>query len=305
LFLFKEEKVRVLRSYGRGIKEATLQPKMIFILWVRNFIFGVFIFYLFFKFFSDTTGKSVLAEGLLKKFDFNVLLELLIHHGESVSTILSVGFILILVYFLVSIFLYGGILSALTLSPEARDEKKGHFAQVFFQGAGKFFGRFFRLSIYSLILWTAFVLINIVLNPVGRFLTGNGTNEQLAFYLFWIRLAIGLFLVFLIRMILDYSRIEIVIEDSRSVFLSLFRIVKFVFQKFGKTLVLYYLIVLTGIALIVIYWLLKSILPSFSSSLLMILVPLVVGQLFIALQSWLKIIFQSAQLVFYISLSSS
>jgi len=295
--------VRVLRSYGGGIKEASLQPKMIFVLWLRNFIFGLVIFYLFFRFLTQAIGKSVLADNLLERFDFDVFFELLVQHGNSLNVILTVGFVLIFLYFLVSIFLYGGILSILTLPPEAKEERR-RFAQTFFQGAGKFFGRFFRLAIYSLILWVAFVLINLLLNPVGKFLTGDGNNEWMAFSFFWLRVAIALFLVFLIRMILDYSRIEIVILDSRTVLLSFFKTIKLVFQKFGKTLALYYLLVLTGIALIIIFWLVKSSLPSFSSPWLTMLVPFVVAQLFIAFQGWLRIAFQSAQLVFYIGLSA-
>jgi hypothetical protein len=303
LFLFKEEEVKVLRSYGGGIKEATLQPKMIFVLWLRNFIFGFAMFFLFFRFLTWAIGNSVLADGLLERFDFNVFFELLVHHDESMNLIFMVGFVLFLLYFFVSVFLYGGILSILTLPPEAK-EVKGLFAQTFFQGAGKFFGRFFRLSIYSLILWAVFILINILLNPVGKFLTGNGSNEWMGFYFFWIRVTIGVFLVYLIRMILDYSRIEIVILDSRAVFLSLLRTIKLVFQKFGKTLALYYLLVLTGIAVIIVFWLVKSYLPSFSSPWLTLLVSFLVAQLFIAFQGWLKIAFQSGQLLFYIGLSA-
>jgi hypothetical protein len=293
--------VKVLRSYGGGIIDAILEPKMMFVLWLRNFIFGLFIFYLLLRLLSGAMGKTVFAESL--SFDINILFDLLVHHGQSYSMIISAGIILIVLYFLVSIFLYGGILSILTLPPEAKEEKR-RFAQIFFQGAGKYFGRFFRLSIYSLLLWAVFILINLLLNPLGKLLTGDGTNERTAFYLLWIRLAIGLFLVFLIRMILDYSRIEIVILDSRSIFLSLFKAIKFVFQNFGKTLALYYLLVLTGIALISVFWLLKSYLPSFSSPWLTILVPLVVAQLYIFFRAWLKIAFQSAQLVFYIRLSA-
>lgn len=300
-FLFKEEEVKVLRSYGGGIKEATLQPKMIFVLWLRNFIFGLAMLYLFFKLFSDAIAETVFAESL--SFDINILFDLLFHHRQSYSMIISAGVILIALYFLVSVILYGGILTILTLPPGAKEERR-RFAQTFFQGAGKFFGRFFRLSIYALILWVAFILINLLLNPLGKLLTGRGSNEWIGFYFFWIRVAIGLFLVFLIRMILDYSRIEIVILDSRAVFLSLLKTIKLVFKKFGKTLALYYLLVLTGIALIIVFWLVRSYLPSYSSPWTAMLIAFLVAQLFIAFQGWLKIAFQSAQLVFYIGLSA-
>ncbi|NIM89839.1 MAG: hypothetical protein GTO17_02710 [Candidatus Aminicenantes bacterium] len=295
--------MKVLKSYGSGIKEATLQPKMIFILWLRNFIFGLALFYVFFRFLTWSIGNSVLADSLLERFDFSVFFEILVHHDEAMNLLLMVGFVLILLYFLVSVFLYGGILSILTLPPEAKEERR-RLAQTFFQGAGKFFGRFFRLSIYALLLWVAFFLINLLLNPLGKLLTGNGSNEWMGFYFFWIRVAIGLFLVFLIRMILDYSRIEIVILDSQAVFLSFLKTIKLVFQQFGKTLALYYLLVLTGIIVIIVFWVANSNLPSFSSTWMTVFIPFLVAQLFIAFQGWLKIAFQSAQLVFYLSLSA-
>ncbi len=295
--------MKVLKSYGGGIKEATLQPKMIFILWLRNFIFGLALFYIFFRFLTWTIGNSVLADSLLKRFDFSLFFEILVHHDESVNLLLMIGFVLILLYFLVSVFLYGGILSILTLPPGAKEERR-RLAQTFFQGAGKFFGRFFRLSIYALILWVAFFLINLLLNPLGKFLTGHGSNEWMGFYFFWIRIAVGLFLVFLIRMILDYSRIEIVILDSQAVFLSFLKTIKLVFKQFGKTLALYYLLVLTGIIVIIVFWVANSNLPTFSSTWMTVFIPFLVAQLFIAFQGWLKIAFQSAQLVFYLSLSA-
>ena len=291
--------MKVLKSYGNGIKEATLRPKMIFVLWLINFLFASVIYFLVFGLLSDVIGKRAIADSLLKKFDYNVLFELLAHSGESIKTIFSVALFLIFIYFLISIFLHGGILFSLIHPPKLNDveNKKGRFAQIFFQGAGKFFGRFFRLFIYSLILWVVFIIINILLNLLGRVFTADGSNEQLGFYLVWVRIGIGLFLLFLIRMILDYTRIKIVTEDSRLVFRSLFKTIKFVFQKFGRTLALYYLLLVSAIILFGIYWVLKSIIPTYS--LLTILTAFIVGQLFIASRGWIKIAFQAAQLKFF------
>jgi len=248
---------------------------------------------------SKAIGKSLIAESLQEKFDYNFLFEFLTYHGQSIRTIFSVAVFLIIIYFLISIFLYGGILFSLAHSQRANDVEKSkvRFAPIFFQGAGKFFGRFFRLSIYSLILWIIFIIFIFLLTGVSWVLTASGTNEQMAFYLFLVEIGIGFFLLFLIKMILDYTRIKIVTEDSRYVFRSLLKIIKFVFQRLGKTLGLYYLLIVTGVILFGIYWVLKLIIPSYS--LLTIIITFIVYQLFIASRGWLKIAFQAAQLIFY------
>jgi len=291
--------VKVIKIYYQGIKEATFQPKIIFVLWFINFIFGFIFFYLFFEAFSRAIGQSAVGEELLRKFEFNFLFEFLAYHAESIATIFSAAGVLILIELLVSTFLFGGILFTLTYQIKSSDlaNNKKSFAQLFFQGAGKFFGRFFRLLIYSFLLWISALIVFLLLNLFIGIFTGEAKNEQLFFYSLWLRLAIGLFIFFLVKMILDYTRIKIVTEDSRYVLRSLFKTVKFVFQKLGKALALYYLLVLTGIILFTIYFALKFFLPS--NSLITILVVFLVGQLFIASLAWLKIAFQKAQITFY------
>jgi len=293
--------MKVFKSYEKGIKEATAQPKMISVLWIINFIFGAIIFYLFYGRLSEVIGRSLIAEKLLKKFDYNFLFEFLVSNAQSNKAIFSVAVLLIIIYFLISIFLYGGILFRLVHSQRSYDtgRNKDRFAPVFFQGAGRFFGRFFRLFIYSLILWFVFLVIIFILIRVGGALTAKGTKEQLAFYIILVELGIGLFLLCLIKMILDYTRIKIVTEDSQYVFRSLFKTIKFVFQNFGKTLGLYYLIMVTGLILFGIHWVLRMIIPNYS--LITILITFIVYQFFIASRGWLKIAFQAAQMSFYSS----
>lgn len=293
--------MKVFKSYGKGVKEASQQPKMVFVLWLINIIFGSVIFFVFYGRLSEIVGKTLAADSLLKKFDYNFLFEFLVHNGQSVRTIFSVAFFLIFIFLFIFIFLYGGILFSLVHTQKSNvvDRDKGNFAQLFFQGAGKFFGRFFRLTIYSVILWLVFVVFIFLLSRAGRVLTAHGTYEQLAFFLFLVEIGIGMFLLFLIKMILDYTRIKIVSEDSPYVFRSLLKTIKFVFQRFGRTLGLYYLLILTGIILFGIFWVLKLIAPSYS--LFTIFITFIVYQLFIASRGWLRIAFQAAQLSFYSS----
>jgi len=288
--------MKVLKSYYEGIKEASSQAKMIFVLWLANFAFGSVIFYLFFRAFSRAMGNSTVAEVLLKRFDFNFLVEFISNHGESIATIFSSIVVLTLLYLLVSTFLFGGILFSLTIrlksSHLAGDERK--FAQIFFQGAGKFFGRFFRLLVYSLLLWISSLILFFFINLFINSFAGWEAGEK-AFL--WLRLGIALFIFFLVRMILDYTRIKIAFEDSPKVFRSLLEMTKYVLKKLGKTLALYYLLLLTGVVFFAVFWASKSIIPQ--NSFITITIAFLVGQVFIASQAWLRIAFQQAQLVFY------
>lgn len=283
--------MRVLKSYGNGVREATIRPKMVLLLWFFNFLFGIFILYLLYNRLAEALSHSAISEGMVSKVNYHFVFEFLTYHGQAWATIRSAALILVCVYILFSIFLFGGILYSLV------ETQKPSFLQRFFQGCGKFFGRFFRLFIYSLILWFAVLVIMLILYKVGSALTGRGVNEQLVYYVFLVEVAVGLFFIFLINMIQDYARIRIVTEDSPYVFRSLFQSIGFVFKRLGGTLVLYYLLVLTGVVIAVVYWGLRSVIPFSSGA--AILITFLVYQLFIASHAWLKVAFQAGQLSYY------
>ncbi len=289
--------MKALKSYGDGVREAASLPKMVLLLWFFHFLFGFIIFYLLYNRLMEAMSRSAISEGMLSKMNYHFVFEFLTYHGQALGTIRSAAVVLVFVYVLVSIFLFGGILHTLV------ENRKDSFLRHFFQGCGKFFGRFFRLFIYSLILWFLFVVFMVILYQLGGALTRSGANEQLAYYLFLAGAAVALFFIFFINMIQDYARIKIVTEDSRYVFRSLFQSIGFVFRRLGGTLVLYYLLVLTGVVIALVYWGLRSVIPFSSGA--AILVTFVVYQLFIASHAWLKVAFQTGQLSYYTSSTGS
>ena len=293
--------MKIWKSYTTGIKQAAQYPKMILVLWLFNFLLGLVIYFLACGFFCKVLGSSALAEGLQKKMDFNVLFEILAHQGEGLGTIREAALLLLGLSFLTSIFLNGGILHVFAAA--SRDSglmtARNRFAQDFFQGAGKFFGRFFRLCIYSLLLWVTFILGFLFIHEILESFTAGGTNERLMVILFFLRVAVGLFFLFLIKMILDYTQIKIVLQDSRYVFRSFLQTMAFVLHNLGKTMALYYLLLLLGMGLLLLEWAVEAAIPM--SSAVLIVLAFLVGQALIAGRCWLKTAFLAGQLDMYLS----
>jgi hypothetical protein len=284
------------KSYFQGIKDA-LRPKMVFILWLVNFLFASVLYFLISGFLSDSLSWSSAAKTLMKKGDFKVIQDLLFHYRGEISTIFSVGIILFLFYYLASLFLRGGVLYSLRESMESNpEERKERFASLFFKGAGQFFGRFFRLMIYSFVFWAGFVLINVLFHFIAGILTNQGANEKMFVIMFWARLAVFLFFYFFVLMVLDYARIKIVLKNSRKVFKSMFWALGFVLKKLGRTLALYYILVVTGVLIAFVYWMFDSLITR--QTLAMVILAFLLGQVFIFARSWLIVAFQAAQMRF-------
>jgi len=287
--------MKVLKCYFQGIKRATSEGKLVWLLWLVNVLFASLIYFQFSDYMNQVLSRSAAAENFLKTFDMNTFFELLAHNGEKLNAIVSLAILLLIGYIFASVFLNGGIL--FTLINPWKTEKRRRLAPLFFEGGGKFFGRFLRLLIYSLILWLGVIIVNLIFHIILTPITKGGTNEVLMFYLILVRVVIALLLVFLVKMIVDYARIKIVVEDSRKVFRPLFQAVGFVFRKLGSTLAIYYIFMFTAAAVFVLYLLVQK--PIKTHSLLPILFAFIIGQIFILSRGWIKVGLQAAQMNFY------
>ncbi len=290
--------MNILKSYGSGIRKASSQGKMVFVLWAFNLLLGAVVYFVGRGYFADALGQSAL-EGALKRFDTGLFLEMLIHNGAPLSMMFKLLLLLAFLYYWISIFLTGGILHVLFSAGEAAGNEQGRrrFTPAFFQGAGRYFGRFFRLEVYSLVLWVMFLLFQWIAWIAAGPLTSDMTNEKMMVYTFWAWLGLSLALVLFIRMILDYARIIIVRTDTGRVWRSLWGAAGFVIRRLFGTLALYYLLLITGVVIFLVYWGVHSRVST--GSLAALWLAFLIGQVFVISRGWLKIAFQASQLSYY------
>ena len=182
----------------------------------------------------------------------------------------------------------GGILSVLL-----RQRTGEGFAATFYSGAGRYFGRFLKLAVYSLVLYipagVMFGVLHANLRQIGR----DPVREKLELVLFFVRIVIAVLLVSCIRMVLDYARIAIVQRDSRGVFAELKGALRFVVSRPGRALGLYCLLGVTGIGLFALYLGVRMSFEETSTPL--ILAGFFWGQFFIVSRGWLRVAFQAGQ----------
>ncbi|MFZ2054193.1 MAG: hypothetical protein WAU81_08340 [Candidatus Aminicenantales bacterium] len=290
--------MKVLQSYGSGIRQASSRGKMVLVLWAFNLLFAAVVYFVGRGYFVNALGQSALGETL-KRFDARLFLEMLTHNAVPVGMMIKVIVLLAFLYYWVSVFLTGGILHVLVSAGEPAEEgpQKRRLAPEFFQGVGRYLGRFFRLEVYSLLLWLGFLIFQWVLWLVAGPLTADGSNEKMIYYVFWAWVGLSLALIFFIHMILDYSRIIIVRADTGRVWRSLWGAAGFVFKRLFGTLALYYILLITGVVIFLVYWGIHSRISTGSPA--TIWLAFLIGQVFIISRGWLKIAFQAAQLTFY------
>ncbi len=282
----------IIANYRKGLAESTVRPKTVLLLWLANLLFAFPAYLLFSTLFGSALGRSGAAQGLMTKLDMNILFEVLTTSGRPLGMLIAGILALLLTYFLATIFLQGGILQGLLGgSAEARS------GRTFFEGGARFYGRFLRLTVLSLILWIPAAAVFALVTAVVGGLTQDSTREQLSFYL-----TIGLgvfaaFLICLIKMIMDYARIHLATEDSPGALRALGAGVRFVIGHPGGTLGLYYLLGLTGLVILAVVKFIAGAIPAATNA--AIWAVFLIVQLGLLVRGWLWVAYQSAQMSNY------
>jgi len=277
----------VIQCCVYGLREATRRPAMVILLWLANAAFSATAALLFAGDFGGVVGRS--ARDLVGKTDMNVVIEFLTAPGGAIGGVFLGVLAAVVLFALASVFLSGGILHVLT-----REGEPESFCQSFFAGGGRFYGRFFRLALSSIVLWLPALAVFGAADGFLKVLAPDPAREGLRLDLIVLRIGLALFLIFFVRMILDYARIRIAVRDERRIFPAIVGAVRFVSGRLGATLALYYLLGLTGAAAFLVYRLLEG---TFSrTSFPEVLLGFGLVQIFIGLRGWLKVATLAAEL---------
>ena len=284
----------VRNAFSTGLKDVFQNKKMWVILFVIQLLFAVILLFPLRAQWESVLGHSLMGEEILQGYGMMFFVEFIAHFDKVVSMVGSMLLIVGIVFLLVSIFLSGGIFDTFV-------SKEKYTANRFFGSSGHFFWRFFRLFLFSL----PFILIGVLLMKGLGTLSKSiaGDSEPWIVFLTLVRYLILFFLLFFIQMAFDYAKIRTVIEDRRDMVKTALRSFGFCFRHLGKVLGLYYLVALAGIALFVVFVLVKRIIPGGTG--LGMLFLLIWQQLYALSRVGIKLVFAASQTALYSGMSGS
>ncbi|HCT30634.1 MAG TPA: hypothetical protein DIW31_07835 [Bacteroidales bacterium] len=263
---------------------------MTFLIYSINLILALLVIFPLLSFLKAGFGNSMLPDAMLKGFDFTSFTEFLRSVKGMSNNIVQARW-MILFYFVVSIFFAGGMLFVF-----AKSEKFS--IKTFLNGCVHYFFRFFKLFFYMLI----FNLLDTLVVYLPLSLIINGVSDSVAseaslFYIVLFGVLIHLVLFIILQMIAYYTKIRIVSEDSRKVFRSIFKSIKFVFKNFISTFSLFLLQLVVPILLIVVILFLNNTIGMTSA--ITILIMFILQQMFVFSRVFVRMWIYASQFILY------
>lgn len=216
-------------SIKAGLTAALRNPKLVWLLWAWYGLLALVPALPAWTWWNGVLGSSPEAASVLTRFDLGVFLDLAASPGVNGFGLLAGAAMAAAAVALVSsAFAFGGILEVFGSEDEPRS-----FMHRFFRGGGHFFWRFFRLAL------VAGVCLVIATGAVSAIVTGvasplSESEWEPAGYLTGIaNIAIIVVVAALFLLALDYARISVARDDTRSMLKAYFSGLGFVLRRLG------------------------------------------------------------------------
>lgn len=241
--------MKPITAYTEGWKLLIKYRKMWLLLYLLNFCFALIGLIPLSGFLNQTLAHSLENTQLLNGFDYTFFQDFLSAYGLGISAILDQSILLIVLFFIFSIFLVGGMLSTL------KSQESFNYG-YFLQGCSHYFWRLLRLTIYFLILH--FVLIGACLFLLSLLTNGLSpfeldTDVQVVNAL-TITVPLYILLATILFMIQDYAKIHLIHEDVNILTQVFWQSFSLVFRNFGYFFLLYLLNFATFLIFLGLYW---------------------------------------------------
>ncbi len=235
----------------------------------------------------EKTIRPALGGGFAALFDnFELLFT-----GKFTSFGLMI-FLFGLTYIFLNAFFNGGVIGLYA------DEKRSFSISRFFSFSGFYLHHFFALALTAVLLFFVFYkLIHPAIFGMIDHISAGWMSEKAVWFL---NLAgyfiIGLFILF-IKIIFDYARIILIVENKNSSWLCIWLAFKFMIRHVLKTCGLYLILILAGLGFLLVIGFIQELLQP--KTVLLLLLLMIFQQAFIMLKIGLRFTFYGSQLELY------
>jgi len=277
----------VIANIKSGLDQVWANQRMVMIFYVTNLLSGLVLMLPFRAAATKFAGNTLMGGDLAGRLPMDFVFELF-HNNKSLFPVYGVLFVAVAaLYGLLSLFMSGGAFVIF-----ASGER--YSGAAFWAGAGKYFGRFARLFLWSVPVFGALFCLQFAASGIQRLLFGADPYETVIYWGAWVRFGLRIAGFLLYMIVLDYARIHAVTTGEARMRIALWHGVKFTLANIGSVLGVAGAIYLAGILVLVVYNPLADALAAPNAVVVMLL--FVLQQLYMVFRMTLRLVLYSSQL---------
>jgi hypothetical protein len=187
----------------------------------------------------ENLGTSIVSDQLAREFDYMWFVQFRNLYQSNFDQLPLSIYTVVGIYTLIQTFFLGGLLAIFHI-PE-----KNHIVD-FFYGGVKYFFRFVKITLVSLLIYIAAFLINDYMGELIHFLFKDSENVRLEFVLFGLRYVLLIFFIGVVSIISDYSKVALAVNDRTKIFKEMYTAVLFIKNNFSRVFITFLIVATIG-----------------------------------------------------------
>lgn len=264
--------------------------KFVYLLWGSNFLFSVVLTLPVYYLLEDQLLHSSMSRHLDYGFDVIWFMQFKSIYRASLGQIPYVLIGLAAIYILIQIFFLGGMISVFN------NTKKNHYVDFFFGGV-KYWYRFTKVLIISLVFYAAAFLINDLLGSLLIYAFSNQEKIIIEFILRASRYSLLIFLIGITSLTGDYVKVALAIRDVDSVTAVIIPVIRLLKTHFYRVFISFFIVSLLGALGAAVYNIIDNMLPK--SHYIYFILAFILQQMLIIFRLFVRMLFTSTEVILY------
>ncbi len=269
--------------------------KFVYLFWGTNIVFGIILTLPLFYILNDNLIHSAMSDSLFFSLDYTWYVQIMYIYKSSIGVYPFLIYSVIGAYTLIQVFYLGGIISVMN------NPAKNHYVD-FFYGCVKYVYRFTKILFMSLFFYFLAFKINDYLGQLLTYLFANQEQRLAEFILRAARYSLLIFLIGVVTMVSDYSKISSAIKDNARVWPEIKHAIRFIKKNFPVVFTVFLIVASMGALGVVIYDLTANYLPK--TTYLFFILSFILQQLLIIFRFLIRMYFYASQVFVFKDLNA-
>ncbi|MCO6473310.1 MAG: hypothetical protein PHW27_13345 [Melioribacteraceae bacterium] len=287
--------VNIKNSLIIATRQIYYNIKFLLLMWVSNSIGALVLTIPVYYLLTENLSRSLVSDRLAAGFDYLWFIQFSNLYKSNLEQLPYLIYSIVGVYTLVQTFFLGGLISIFHLP------KKNHMVD-FFYGGVKFWLRFFKILLISLVLFAAAFIINDLLGDLISWAFERTGNYMTDFILRSLRYIILIILIGFVTIVSDYAKVHIGVTDDNKIFNSIKLSVLFIKHNFNIVFTVFFLVAVIGALGAIVYNIIEIFIPR--TPYYFLVLAFILQQMLVIFRLAVRMLFYSTEVFLYKDLNA-
>lgn len=278
-----------------SIRAVNHNLKFVILFWLTNTAFAIVLSVPIYNLLLNDLKNSLMSDKLSSGFDYFWYLQFRNLYEIPLDQIPWAIFTVAGIYTIIQTFYLGGLISVFN------QFNKNHYVD-FFYGGVKYFFRFFKVLLISIIFYSAAFLINDLIGDLITMVFRNTEFVKTEFLIRFLRYTLLLFLIGIITLISDYSKVALALKDKVRVIEEIIYASKFIQENFSIVFLVFLFIAFLGALGSIVYNLVVIEIPR--TPYYFLIASFILQQMLIIFRLLIRMLFCSSEVILFKDLAA-